>query len=172
MVGILTGSPNDLPTVSKAADVLASLGIVAEVRALSAHRTPEETLAYVRTAELRGIQVIIACAGMAAHLAGVVAAHTHLPVIGVPLANGVLNGLDSLLSTVQMPPGVPVATVGIDGVKNAAILAARILALAHPELRAALAAAAAADRARYFDAAPAAARKKSASAHPVRKRHT
>ncbi|MBI3073460.1 MAG: 5-(carboxyamino)imidazole ribonucleotide mutase [Deltaproteobacteria bacterium] len=150
IVGILTGSPSDLPVVSKAADVLESLGVPAEVRALSAHRTPEETLAYVRTAESRGIRVIIACAGMAAHLAGVVAAHTHLPVIGVPLAAGILNGLDALLSTVQMPPGVPVATVGIDGVKNAAILAARILALHDARLRKALDDAAATDRARYF----------------------
>lgn len=134
-VSILTGSPNDLPVVLKARDVLDSLDISSDVRVLSAHRTPEATVSYVAQAESRGIEVFICCAGMAAHLAGVVAAHTHRPVIGVPLASGALQGVDALLATVQMPPGVPVATVGVDGAKNAAFLAARILANSHPELR-------------------------------------
>jgi 5-(carboxyamino)imidazole ribonucleotide mutase len=128
-VAVITGSPNDLPTVEKAIEVLDSLGIASELRVLSAHRTPHETVRYVEDAEGRGIQVFIACAGMANHLGGVVAAHTLKPVIGVPLGSTNLAGLDSLLSTVQMPPGVPVATVAVDGTKNAAFLAARILGL-------------------------------------------
>src|SRR5690349_10021381 len=133
VVGILTGSPNDLEIVKKAEDTLLSLGIPCELFVLSAHRTPELTVRYCKEAESRGLEVIIACAGMAAHLAGVVAAHTFLPVIGVPLKAS-LDGLDALLATVQMPPGIPVATVGIDGAKNAAYLAARILARKFPEI--------------------------------------
>jgi 5-(carboxyamino)imidazole ribonucleotide mutase len=133
VVGILTGSPSDLDVVKKAEDTLHSLGIPCELFVLSAHRTPELTVRYCKEAEARGLEVIIACAGMAAHLAGVVAAHTFLPVIGVPLRSS-LDGMDALLSTVQMPPGVPVATVGIDGSKNAAYLAARILARKYPEI--------------------------------------
>lgn len=135
VVAILTGSPNDLPIVLKGRDVLDSLDIPCDVRVLSAHRTPHETAQYIAAAEARSVEVFIACAGMAAHLAGVVAAHTTRPVIGVPIASGALQGIDALLSTVQMPPGVPVATVGIDGAKNAAFLAARIVSLTHPEIR-------------------------------------
>lgn len=134
LVGILTGSPSDLGVVEKAQEVLHALGIKSELLVLSAHRTPERVTAYVESAQQRGIEVLIACAGMAAHLAGVVAAQTLLPVIGVPLASGSLNGLDALLSTVQMPPGIPVATVAVDGSKNAAYLAARILATRFPPI--------------------------------------
>lgn len=135
VVAILTGSPSDLPVVLKGRDVLDGLDIPNDVRVLSAHRTPRETADYISAAEKQGVEVFIACAGMAAHLAGVVAAHTTRPVIGVPIASGALQGMDALLATVQMPPGVPVATVGIDGAKNAAFLAARIVALTHPEVR-------------------------------------
>ena len=137
-VGILTGSPNDLEIVKKAHETLTSLGISSELKVLSAHRTPERVQKYVAEAKARGIQVLIACAGMANHLAGTVAAHTLIPVIGVPLSSGMPGGLDALLSTVQMPPGVPVATVGVDGAKNAAYLAARILALHDPSILKAL----------------------------------
>lgn len=135
LVGILTGSPSDLPVVEKAKETLETLGIACELKTLSAHRTPDLTVEYVRGAEKRGIKVFIACAGMANHLAGAVAAHTVLPVIGVPLASGTLSGFDSLLSTVQMPPGVPVATVAVDGSRNAAYLAAQILALGDEAIR-------------------------------------
>lgn len=135
VVAILTGSPSDLPVVLKGRDILDGLDIPSDVRVLSAHRTPNETAQYVAAAEREGVEVFIACAGMAAHLAGVIAAHTTLPVIGVPIASGALQGVDALLSTVQMPPGVPVATVGIDGTQNAAFLAARIVAARHPEVR-------------------------------------
>lgn len=138
MVSILTGSPNDLPVVKKAEAALQSLGVPCEVRVLSAHRTPDLLVSYIREAEARGVRVFIACAGLAAHLAGAVAANTLLPVIGVPLQAGTLGGFDALLSTVQMPPGVPVATVGIDNARNAAFLAARIVALTEPEVRRAL----------------------------------
>lgn len=138
LVGILTGSPNDLGVVEKAQETLQSLGIASELVVLSAHRTPERVTEYIEQAPKRGVEVFIACAGMAAHLAGAVAAQTLLPVIGVPLASGALSGLDALLSTVQMPPGIPVATVGVDGAKNAAYLAARILAIKHPEISAKL----------------------------------
>jgi 5-(carboxyamino)imidazole ribonucleotide mutase len=137
-VGILTGSPSDLDVVKKAQETLEQLGIGCELKVLSAHRTPERVQAYVGAAEGRGIEVLIACAGMAAHLAGVVAAHTLIPVIGLPLASGALQGVDSLLATAQMPPGIPVATVGIDGAKNAGYLAARIVALRDPAVRKAL----------------------------------
>jgi 5-(carboxyamino)imidazole ribonucleotide mutase len=152
MVGILSGSPSDLDTVMKAYDVLQTLTIPSEVKVLSAHRTPDRVVEYVSSAESRGIEVLVACAGMAAHLAGVVAGHTQLPVIGVPLAAGALSGLDSLLSTVQMPPGVPVATVGVDGAKNAAFLAARILSLKYPEIKVRLQEATAAQRFKYDEA--------------------
>lgn len=134
LVGILTGSPNDLGVVEKAQQTLHSLGITSELVVLSAHRTPERVTEYLQQAPKRGVEVFIACAGMAAHLAGAVAAQTLLPVIGVPLASGKINGLDALLSTVQMPPGIPVATVGVDGASNAAYLAARILAIKHVEI--------------------------------------
>jgi len=114
--------------MSKAVEVLRELGVTAEVRVLSAHRTPDATAEYASSAAERGLQVMIAGAGAAAHLAGVVAAHTMLPVIGVPLASGALNGFDALLATVQMPGGIPVATVGIGRADNAALLAAQILA--------------------------------------------
>lgn len=150
MVAVLTGSPNDLPVVKKVEEALGSLGVACEVRVLSAHRTPDLVVSYIREAEARGVRVFIACAGLAAHLAGAVAANTLLPVIGVPLQAGTLGGLDALLSTVQMPPGVPVATVGIDNVKNAAFLAARILALGQPEIRNALEAARDSERQKYL----------------------
>jgi 5-(carboxyamino)imidazole ribonucleotide mutase len=149
LVGILTGSPNDLPTVVKVRDTLTELGIKSEIIVASAHRTPDKVFAYLDRAHREGVQVLIGCAGVAAHLAGVVAGHTRLPVIGLPLGNGPLTGLDSLLSTVQMPPGVPVATVAIDGSRNAALLAARILALKYPEIDRALEEAARRERERY-----------------------
>jgi phosphoribosylaminoimidazole carboxylase PurE protein len=134
-VGILMGSESDLETMKGAAKVLGELGITHELRVLSAHRTPEEAGAYARDAESRGTQVLIAGAGLAAHLAGALVAQTTLPVIGVPLSAGTLGGLDSLLSTVQMPPGLPVATVAIGGAQNAGLLAAAILALSDDKLR-------------------------------------
>ncbi|MHB1238095.1 MAG: 5-(carboxyamino)imidazole ribonucleotide mutase [Gallionella sp.] len=149
LVGILTGSPNDLPTVVKVRDTLTELGIASEIVVASAHRTPDKVLAYLDRAHKEGVQVLVGCAGVAAHLAGVIAGHTRLPVIGLPLSGGVMSGLDALLSTVQMPPGVPVATVAVDGAKNAAMLAARILALKFPEINDALDAAAKRERARY-----------------------
>ncbi|MBI3480348.1 MAG: 5-(carboxyamino)imidazole ribonucleotide mutase [Nitrosomonadales bacterium] len=149
LVGILTGSPNDLPTVVKVRDTLTELGIASEIVVASAHRTPDKVLAYLDRAHKEGVQVLIGCAGVAAHLAGVIAGHTRLPVIGLPLSGGVMSGLDALLSTVQMPPGVPVATVAVDGSKNAAMLAARILALKFPEINDALDTAAKRERARY-----------------------
>jgi 5-(carboxyamino)imidazole ribonucleotide mutase len=154
LVAILTGSPNDVPKVAKAQEALEQLGVPSELRVLSAHRTPDLTVEYVRDAEARGVQVFVACAGMANHLAGVVAAHTLRPVIGVPLASGPLGGFDALLSTVQMPPGVPVATVAVDGARNAGLLAARILALRDPELASRIAAGLAAERARYSATEP------------------
>jgi phosphoribosylaminoimidazole carboxylase PurE protein len=141
-VGIVMGSKSDLPVVSKIGGVLDELGVAWEMRVLSAHRTPAQAEEWARTAQDRGLGVLICCAGMAAHLGGVVAAHSLLPVIGVPI-NASLGGMDSLLSIVQMPPGVPVGTVGIGsaGAKNAAWLAARILALSDPALAARLVAA-------------------------------
>jgi 5-(carboxyamino)imidazole ribonucleotide mutase len=149
LVGIVTGSPNDLPTVAKVRDTLTELGIASEIVVASAHRTPDKVLAYIERAHKEGVQVLIGCAGVAAHLAGVIAGHTRLPVIGLPLSGGVMSGLDALLSTVQMPPGVPVATVAVDGAKNAAMLAARILALQDPAVDLALQAAAKRERVRY-----------------------
>ncbi len=135
LVGILMGSASDAPTVEPCFKVLTKLGIPYEARVLSAHRTPEETAEYVKAAESRGIQILVAAAGMAAHLAGACAAQTVLPVIGIPVASGPLNGQDALLSTAMMPPGIPVATVAINGAANAAWLAAQILAASRPELR-------------------------------------
>jgi len=134
LVGIIMGSRSDMPVVEKAAAVLAELGVPHEVRVMSAHRTPDLVAAYADGAAARGIRVIIAAAGGAAHLAGVVAGRTLLPVIGLPIPTGVAGGLDSLLSIVQMPRGVPVATVAVGGAENAAILAAQILALSDPAL--------------------------------------
>src|SRR6187549_1075001 len=131
-VVIVMGSANDWPVMQGARDALAELAIASEVRVLSAHRSPEAAVALARDARGRGIGAIIAGAGGAAHLAGVVAAHTTLPVIGVPVGSGELQGLDALLSTVQMPPGVPVATVGIGRAGNAGILAAQILGVGDP----------------------------------------
>ena len=134
LIGILMGSDSDLPVMEKAAEVLKEMGISYEIEISSAHRLPEKTANYAKTARKRGIEIIIAGAGMAAHLAGVLASHTTLPVIGVPIKSGALNGADALYSTVQMPPGVPVATVGIDGAKNAAYLACEILSIKYPEI--------------------------------------
>lgn len=140
-VAILMGSDSDLETMQHAVAVLDKLGIAREVNVLSAHRTPDATHAYVKDADARGCAVFIAAAGMAAHLAGTVAALTLKPVIGVPMKGGTLEGLDALLSTVQMPGGIPVATVAIGsaGAKNAAWLAGQILALGDAELVARLA---------------------------------
>ena len=129
------GSESDLPIMRNAAAALDELGVESEMRIISAHRTPEEAASYAKTAEERGIRVIIAGAGGAAHLAGTMAAWSILPVIGVPIKSEALNGLDSLLSTAQMPSGVPVATVAIGGAKNAGILAAQILAIEDSDLR-------------------------------------
>ncbi|MDP2649127.1 MAG: 5-(carboxyamino)imidazole ribonucleotide mutase [bacterium] len=128
LVGILMGSDSDLPVMQDAAKVLEEFGIKSEVHTLSAHRTPEQTVEYVKKCEADGYRVFICGAGGAAHLAGVVAAHTALPVIGVPIMNKTTAGVDALFATVQMPPGIPVATVAINGAKNAGILAAQILA--------------------------------------------
>lgn len=129
-VGIIMGSDSDLPVMQDAADMLGDLGVAYEMTIVSAHRTPARLFEYARTARNRGLQVVIAGAGGAAHLPGMVAAMTELPVIGVPVKSKTLSGEDSLLSIVQMPPGVPVATVAINGAKNAAILAAQIVGTA------------------------------------------
>ncbi|MDN6138045.1 5-(carboxyamino)imidazole ribonucleotide mutase [Corynebacterium sp.] len=134
LVGLIMGSDSDWPTVEPAAEVLAEFGVPFEVGVVSAHRTPEKMLDYAKQAHTRGIKVIVACAGGAAHLPGMVAAATPLPVIGIPRALKDLDGLDSLLSIVQMPGGVPVATVSIGGAKNAGLLAVRILGVESPEL--------------------------------------
>lgn len=134
LVGILMGSDSDVPVMEKAVEVLKEMNVSYEMDISSAHRLPEKTAEYANTARERGIEVIIAGAGMAAHLAGVLAANTTLPVIGVPLKSGALNGVDALYSTVQMPPGIPVATVAIDGAKNAAYLACSILSIKYPEI--------------------------------------
>lgn len=138
IVAVVMGSDSDMPVMRAARDVLAEFRIPSEFRILSAHRTPDEMLAFARDAAARGIKVIIAGAGGAAHLPGMLAAVTPLPVIGVPVPITQLNGLDSLLSIVQMPNGVPVATVAIGGARNAGILAVRILAVADLELRQAM----------------------------------
>lgn len=134
IVGIVMGSGSDVPIMKKAAEVLNEMEVPFEMDISSAHRLPDKTAEYARSARERGIEVIIAGAGMAAHLAGVIAAHTSLPVIGVPLASGALNGKDALYSTVQMPSGIPVATVAVDGAKNSAYLACSILSIKYPEL--------------------------------------
>ena len=144
-VGILMGSDSDLPIVRKATDMLDALGIGYEVHVYSAHRTPVEAAEFSKNARENGFGVMIAFAGMAAHLAGAVAANTTLPVIGVPCKSSNLDGMDALLSTVQMPTGIPVATVAINGGANAALLAAQILAVSDEELANKLAAKRAAD---------------------------
>jgi 5-(carboxyamino)imidazole ribonucleotide mutase len=133
-VGILVGSKSDLPILEKCTNRLEDLGIDYELEVRSAHRNPEAVAEYVASAPERGIKVFICAAGMAAHLAGAVAARTNLPVIGIPIAAGTLGGFDALLATVQMPSGVPVATVAVNGAANAAVLAAQILALSDTEL--------------------------------------
>ena len=140
VVGILMGSDSDWPVMRETVAVLKELGIAAEATVLSAHRTPERVSAYARAAQERGIKILIAGAGCAAHLAGALAASSSLPVIGVPLASGELNGVDALYATVQMPPGVPVATMAIGkaGARNAGIFAAQILATSDPGVRQAL----------------------------------
>lgn len=137
LVAVMMGSRSDWEVMRQASDILKEFGVAHECRVLSAHRTPAETAEYARSAEQRGIEVIIAAAGMAAHLAGVVAAHTTLPVLGVPLEGSSLKGLDALLSTVMMPGGIPVGTLAIGkaGAVNAALLAVAILANKRPELR-------------------------------------
>jgi len=140
LVGILMGSDSDWPVMKAAAEVCAEFGVGCEARVISAHRTPKDLESYVSSAPGRGLRVIIAGAGGAAHLPGVTAAFTTLPVIGVPIQGKALDGMDSLLSIVQMPPGVPVATVGINAAKNAGLLAVQILAVADASLRQALAA--------------------------------
>ncbi len=133
-VAILMGSPRDAEKMASAATTLTGLGVEHDVFVMSAHRSPALVGAFTRSARERGYGVIIAGAGMAAHLAGAVAANCTLPVIGVPLSGGALNGVDALYATVQMPTGIPVATVAVDGAANAALLAAQILALGDPEL--------------------------------------
>ena len=135
LVGIVMGSDSDWPLVKKACETLDKFGVAYETRVISAHRTPDVAIEYSKTAESRGLKVIIAAAGGAAHLGGVLAAATVLPVIGVPIQTKALGGLDSLLSIVQMPGGVPVATMAINGAKNAALLAVEIFALADPALQ-------------------------------------
>ena len=138
LVGIVMGSDSDWPLVQKAADTLKAFGVPFEVRVISAHRTPDLAFEYAGQAESRGLKAIIAAAGGAAHLGGVLAAHTVLPVIGIPVAGGALNGLDALYATLQMPAGIPVATVtlGSAGPTNAALLALQILGTADETLRA------------------------------------
>jgi len=137
LVGIVMGSDSDWPLVQKAADTLTAFGVAFDVRVISAHRTPDLAFDYAANAEARGLKVIIAAAGGAAHLGGVLAAHPVLPVIGIPVAGGALNGLDALYATLQMPAGIPGATVtlGSAGPVNAALLAVQILGTADPELR-------------------------------------
>ncbi|MFZ5644831.1 MAG: 5-(carboxyamino)imidazole ribonucleotide mutase [Bacillota bacterium] len=134
LVGIVMGSDSDLNVMKDAASLLSELSIPHEVIISSAHRAPERTMQYAANAANKGLKVIIAGAGSAAHLAGVIASHTTLPVIGVPIYSGALKGLDALYATVQMPPGVPVATVAINGARNAGILAAQILAVSDPDI--------------------------------------
>ncbi|WP_297727075.1 5-(carboxyamino)imidazole ribonucleotide mutase [uncultured Porphyromonas sp.] len=133
LVSVIMGSTSDLPIMQRAAKQLEALEIPFELLALSAHRTPDEVAEFARGAEERGVRVVIAAAGMAAHLCGVIASMTPLPVIGVPI-DASLEGLDALLAIVQMPPGIPVATVGVNAAQNAALLAAQMLALGDPEI--------------------------------------
>ena len=137
-IGIIMGSDSDLPTMRKAADTLASFGVPFEVHIMSAHRTPNEAADFAKNARKNGFAAIIAAAGMAAHLGGVMAAYTTLPVIGVPCKSTNLDGMDALLATVQMPSGVPVATVAINGAVNAALLCVEMLAITDEELAAKL----------------------------------
>ncbi|MBR2736242.1 MAG: 5-(carboxyamino)imidazole ribonucleotide mutase [Firmicutes bacterium] len=139
-VGIVMGSKSDYPVVEKTEQMLKKFGVAYETRVISAHRTPVQAHDFAANAEENGIEVIIAAAGKAAHLAGVLAAYTTLPVIGIPVKSSTLDGLDSLLSVVQMPKGIPVATVAVNGAENAGILAVQILAGGHPELKEKLAA--------------------------------
>ena len=134
-VAIIMGSDSDLPVVEKGISVLKEYGVPFEVHVYSAHRTPEEAAQFSKSARENGFGVIIAAAGMAAHLAGAIAANTTLPVIGIPCSSKVLEGMDALLSTIMMPPGIPVATVAINGAKNAGWLALEIMAVKHPDLR-------------------------------------
>ena len=134
-VGILMGSPNDMTKMQPAADTLEGFGVEADVRVLSAHRTPQAVAEFAGSARQNGYSAIICGAGMAAHLAGAVAAQTTLPVIGIPLSGGALNGVDALYSTVQMPKGIPVATVAIDGAMNAALLVVEMLAISDEALQ-------------------------------------
>lgn len=150
-VGVIMGSDSDLPTVKKATDMLKQLGIPFEAHVYSAHRTPDEAMDFARNAADNGFGCIIAAAGMAAHLAGVLAANTILPVIGIPCSGSVLDGMDALLATVQMPSGIPVATVAINGAANAAILAAQMIALSDEELAAKLKEKRAADTAKVLE---------------------
>ena len=135
VVGIVMGSDSDLEVMRPAADTLTEFGIPFEIRVISAHRTPTEAFEYAKTAADRGLKVLIAAAGGAAHLAGVLAGVTSLPVVGVPVVSTPLSGLDSLLSIVQMPPGVPVACVAVNGARNAALLAVRVLGASDPAVR-------------------------------------
>lgn len=137
---VIMGSKSDLPVLEKAIKTLKSFGVEVEAHVLSAHRTPDAAHAFAASAAQNGIEVIIAAAGKAAHLAGVLAAYTTMPVIGLPVKSSTMDGLDSLLSTVQMPPGIPVATVAIDGAENAALLAVQILAVKYDVLKDKLAA--------------------------------
>jgi len=137
-VGIIMGSDSDLPIVKKATDMLSTLDIPFEVHVYSAHRTPAEASEFSKNARANGFGAIIAAAGMAAHLAGAIAANTTLPVIGIPCKGGMMDGLDALLSTVQMPTGIPVATVALNGAANAALLAAQIIAVEDADLAAKL----------------------------------
>ena len=133
-VALMMGSKSDWPSLKGCVDVLKGLGVEVEVHVASAHRTPEKVAAFASHARDRGFEVILAAAGKAAHLAGVIAGHTTLPVIGIPMKSSLMDGLDSLLSTVQMPTGIPVATVAVGGGENAAYLAAQILSIKYPEL--------------------------------------
>ncbi|GAB6157993.1 5-(carboxyamino)imidazole ribonucleotide mutase [Desulfotomaculum varum] len=135
LVGIVLGSDSDLPLMKDAVQTLEQFGIPYELNISSAHRAPDKTAAYAKSAASRGLKVIIAAAGLAAHLPGVLAAHTVLPVIGVPVKSGALNGVDALYSIAQMPPGIPVASVAVNGAKNAAILAAQMIALTDASLQ-------------------------------------
>ncbi|MDO4844993.1 MAG: 5-(carboxyamino)imidazole ribonucleotide mutase [Oscillospiraceae bacterium] len=150
-IGIVMGSDSDLPIIKKATDTLKSLDVPFEVHVYSAHRTPEQARAFACGARENGFGVIIAAAGMAAHLAGAIAANTTLPVIGIPCKSSVFDGMDALLSTVQMPSGIPVAAVAVDGGTNAALLACEILAVSDGELAAKLAARRAAESAAVIE---------------------
>lgn len=150
-VGIIMGSDSDLPIIQKATDMLKSLQIPFEVHIYSAHRTPVEARDFALNARANGFGVLIAAAGMAAHLAGAIAANTTLPVIGIPCKSSVLDGMDALLSTVQMPTGIPVATVAINGGANAALLAAQILAVSDADMAAKLDAKRASDAAKVLE---------------------